>query len=127
MPHKVSEIIGTTIAGSGSGITAAFTTNAEFYQILVIGIFGAIAYLLKSFDLKLYREDKLSSIKSVPYRVITPATVTMIVYYLGTDGFNVYIKDFGSPVWTFIGLLAALNADTVVNYAKTWVEKRSQG
>ena len=101
-------------AGVASALATAQTTNMELTQVLFVGLLGAIAYLLKSCDVHYLRKNKIDALKTIPMRTFTPMSITAIAYYAGTDGFNLYVKDIGDPVWLFIGLLGALNYEIVL-------------
>jgi len=109
-----TEILNAGVAGAGSVATAVTTTNLELNKVLFVGALGAVAYLMKNFDVPKFKENKLAELKTIPARILTPMAVTAIVYYVGTDGLNIYVKDVGTPVWTFAGLLAALNYEVAV-------------
>ena len=113
---RIVDTTSAAAAGTATAVTTAITTNLEFTQILFVGALGAVAYLLKRCDFGYLMRHKIATIKTIPARLLTPITVTALVYYLGTDGFNQHVADVGNPAWTMAGLLAALNYEEVVGW-----------
>ena len=103
-------------AGAISAAFAWLNGIHNIVAILIIGTIGGIAYIGKEIAL-MEEPPTLQKVLRLPFTAFMAIGMTGFVYYAGTDGFNVYVKDIGHPMWIFLSFMAAMNYQIIINKA----------
>ncbi len=104
-----SVVVSGAKAGAITTLIALIGTDVNLVMAGTVGVLGGIGHVIKEFVLEDFKKTPILSFLNMLVSVMVSMSLVGLIFYLGIESFNIYVKDMGTYVWIFIAFLMGIN------------------